>query len=91
MCGSDGGSGFVSLACLIAAKPCLGDMESGRFGGFAAIRCDAGGVDYEAAKPGAGLRDLSWWWAPLGVVKQGPNSQRVVVLTSITTGKISGI
>ena len=39
MCSSDGGSGFVSLAGLIAAKPCLGDMESGRFGGFAAIRC----------------------------------------------------
>ena len=39
MCGSDGGSGFVSLAGLIAAKPCLGDMESGRFGSFAAIRC----------------------------------------------------
>lgn len=39
MCGSDGGSGFVSLAGLIAAKPCSGDMESGRFGGFAAIRC----------------------------------------------------
>ena len=38
MCGSDGGSGFVSLAGLITAKPCLEDMESGRFGGFAAIR-----------------------------------------------------
>ena len=25
-------------AGLIAAKPCLGDMESGGFGGFAAIR-----------------------------------------------------
>lgn len=34
MCGSDGGGGFVSLAGLIAAKPCLGDMESGRFEGF---------------------------------------------------------
>ena len=39
MCSSDGDSGFVSLAGLIAAKPCSGDMESGRFGGFAAIRC----------------------------------------------------
>lgn len=39
MCGSDGGSGFISLAGLIAAKPCSGDMESGGFGGFAAIRC----------------------------------------------------
>ena len=39
MCGSDGGSGFISLAGLIAAKPCAGDMESGGFGGFAAIRC----------------------------------------------------
>ena len=39
MCGSDGGSGFISLAGLIAAKPCWGDMESGGFGGFAAIRC----------------------------------------------------
>ena len=46
MCGSDGGSGFVSLAGLIAAKPCLGDMESGRFGGFAAIRCAAGSAAY---------------------------------------------
>ena len=26
------------IAGLIAAKPCSGDMESGRFGGFAAIR-----------------------------------------------------
>ena len=41
MCSSDGDSGFVSLAGLIAAKPCSGDMESGRFGGFAAIRCAA--------------------------------------------------
>ena len=41
MCSSDGGSGFVSLAGLIAAKPCLGDMESGYFEGFAAIRCAA--------------------------------------------------
>ena len=41
-----GGSGFVSLAGLIAAKPCLGDMESGRFGGFAAIRCAAGSAAY---------------------------------------------
>ena len=39
MCGSDGGSGFISLAGLIAAKPYSGDMESGGFGGFAAIRC----------------------------------------------------
>ena len=39
MCSSDGGGGFVSLAGLIAAKPCLGDMEFGGFGGFAAIRC----------------------------------------------------
>ena len=30
------------VAGLIAAKPCSGDMESGRFGGFAAIRCAAG-------------------------------------------------
>ena len=44
MCSSDGGSGFVSLACLIAAKPCLGDMESGRFEGFAAIRIATGGA-----------------------------------------------
>ena len=29
------------IAGLIAAKPCLGDMESGRFGGFAAIRSAA--------------------------------------------------
>ena len=42
--------------------------------GFAAIRCDAGGVDYEAAKPGAGLRGLSWWWVPLGVVKLEANA-----------------
>ena len=41
MCSSDGGSGFVSLASLIAAKPCSGDMESGRFEGFAAIRSAA--------------------------------------------------
>ena len=41
MCSSDGGGGFVSLAGLIAAKPCSGDMESGRFGGFAAIRSAA--------------------------------------------------
>ena len=41
MCGSDGGGGFVSLAGLIAAKPCSRDMESGRFGGFAAIRSAA--------------------------------------------------
>ena len=41
MCSSDGGGGFVSLAGLIAAKPCSGDIESGRFGGFAAIRCAA--------------------------------------------------
>ena len=41
MCSSDGGGGFVSLAGLIAAKPCLGTMESGGFGGFAAIRCAA--------------------------------------------------
>ena len=27
------------VAGLIAAKPCSGDMESGRVGGFAAIRC----------------------------------------------------
>ena len=26
------------ISGLIAAKPCSGDMESGRFGGFAAIR-----------------------------------------------------
>ena len=30
------------VAGLIAAKSCLEDMESGRFGGFAAIRCAAG-------------------------------------------------
>ena len=41
MCSSDGGGGFVSLAGLIAAKPCSGDMESGRFEGFAAIRSAA--------------------------------------------------
>lgn len=32
------------IAGLIAAKPCSGDMESGRFGGFAAIRIAAGGA-----------------------------------------------
>ena len=41
MCSSNGGGGFISLAGLIAAKPCLGDMESGGFGGFAAIRSAA--------------------------------------------------
>ena len=30
------------IAGLIAAKPYSGDMESGRFEGFAAIRCAAG-------------------------------------------------
>ena len=30
------------VAGLIAAKPCLEDMEFGGFGGFAAIRCAAG-------------------------------------------------
>ena len=39
MCSSNGGGEFISLAGLIAAKPCSGDMESGGFGGFAAIRC----------------------------------------------------
>ena len=46
MCGSDGGSGFISLAGLIAAKPCSGDVESGRFEGFAAIRSAAGWVGW---------------------------------------------
>ena len=32
------------IAGLIAAKPCSGDMESGRFEGFAAIRIAAGGA-----------------------------------------------
>ena len=32
------------IAGLIAAKPCLGDMESGRFGSFAAIRSAAVGA-----------------------------------------------
>ena len=30
------------IAGLIAAKPCSGDMESGRFEGFAAIKSAAG-------------------------------------------------
>ena len=45
--------------------------------GFAAIRYDAVGADgvgYEAAKPRVTGCSLSWWWAPLGVVKRGANA-----------------
>ena len=45
------------IAGLIAAKPYSGDMESGRFGGFAAIRCAAGWAGGAVAGgPGGGRR-----------------------------------
>lgn len=78
MCGFWAVCGPTTVQCDSRIDSCEtgfeGSQKVGCGGGFAAIRCDAGGVDYEAAKPGAGLRDLSWWWAPLGVVKLEANA-----------------